>query len=86
MPFSEFLQLVGGSFELRLQDACRLAGINYQTACNQRVRGTFAIPCRKRARNAVTVSTIDLHAYLFGVAPRRGRPCKQLPVEVHDAS
>lgn len=81
MPFNEFFLLVGACFELRLQDACRIAGINYQTACNQRVRGTFPIPCRKRARNAVTVSTIDLHAYLFGVAPRRGRPCKKAQAE-----
>lgn len=85
MPFNDFLVLVGGSFELRLRYACIIAGINYQTACNQRANGTFPIPCRKRARNAVTVSTIDLHAYLFGVGPRRGRPCKQVPVEVCDA-
>lgn len=88
MPFHEFLKLVGGCFELRLQDACRVAGINYQTACNQRNRGVFPLACKKRGRNAVTVSTVELHAYLFGSAPRRGRPCKTAqPKEVHhDAS
>ncbi|WP_027458655.1 hypothetical protein [Dechloromonas agitata] len=90
MTLPEFFALAGSRFEVRLQDACRLAGINYQTACNQRHRGVFPLPVTKRSRNNVVVKIDDLYAYVYGVkavtapvsvAPpavgRRGKPRKE---------
>lgn len=92
MTLPEFFALAGGRFEVRLQDACRLAGINYQTACNQRNRGVFPLPVTKRSRNNVVVKIDDLYAYVYGVktpvtapvsvapapsAGRRGKPRKE---------
>lgn len=91
MQFEHFFLLAGGRFEVRLQDACRLAGINYQTACNQRHRGVFPLPVTKRSRNNVVVKIDDLYAYVYpgaqvaevvsptpAVAPvgRKGKPRK----------
>lgn len=69
MQFEQFFTLAGGRFEVRLQDACRLAGINYQTACNQRNRGVFPLPVTKRSRNNVVVKIDDLYTYVYGVPP-----------------
>jgi hypothetical protein len=92
MQFEQFFTLAGARFEVRLQDACRLAGINYQTACNQRNRGVFPLPVTKRSRNNVVVKIDDLYAYVYGVPPvapetvqpaqpatvgRRGKPRKE---------
>lgn len=65
MQFQQFFVLAGSRFEVRLQDACRLAGINYQTACNQRNRGVFPLPVTKRSRNNVVVKIDDLYAYVY---------------------
>lgn len=92
MQFEQFFTLAGARFEVRLQDACRLAGINYQTGCNQRNRGVFPIPVTKRSRNNVVVKIDDLYAYIYGESPiaatptlavqpaavgRRGKPRKE---------
>ena len=93
MQFTQFFDLAGRRFEIRLQDACRLAGINYQTACNQRHLGVFALPVTKRSRNNVVVKIDDLYAYVYGAQPagsgtpqpavppasvgRRGKPRKE---------
>lgn len=92
MHFDLFFFLAGSCFELRLVDACRLAGINYQTACNKRNRGEFPIPVVKRGRNNSVVRIDDLYAYVYGAPPspacvprsvaqpaavgRRGKPSK----------
>lgn len=65
MQFTQFFDLAGRRFEVRLQDACRLAGINYQTACNQRNRGVFPLPVTKRSRNNVVVKIDDLYNYIY---------------------
>jgi len=96
MQFQQFFDLAGGRFEVRLQEACRLAGINYQTACNQRARGVFPLPVTKRSRNNVVVKIDDLYNYIYPgahcgssavpMAPaapvgRRGKPRKEEVVE-----
>lgn len=90
MEFKDFFEFAGGRFEVRLQDACRLLGINYQTACNQRNRGVFPIPVTKRSRNNVVVKIDDLYRYVYPAQAvsvtipkpaltvgRRGKPRKE---------
>ncbi len=79
MTLPEFFALAGGRFEVRLQDACRLAGINYQTACNQRHRGVFPLPVTKRSRNNVVVKIDDLYAYVYGAKPSFTAPVSVAP-------
>ena len=77
MQFQQFFALAGGRFEVRLQEACRLAGINYQTACNQRHRGVFPLPVTKRSRNNVVVKIDDLYNYVY---PGKQREVAVVPV------
>lgn len=79
MQFEQFFILAGGRFEVRLLDACRLAGINYQTACNQRNRGVFPLPVTKRSRNNVVVKIDDLYAYVYGDKPPVTAPVSMAP-------
>lgn len=75
MDLPTFFRLAGGQFEVRLKDACALAGINYQTACNQRDQGRFPIPVTKRSRNNVVVKIDDLYRYIYPNAAAGASAC-----------
>lgn len=90
MEFPVFFNLVGGVFRVRLDRACALAGVNYQTACNQICRdrkrpvgtpASFPLRVHHAARNVTLVDVRDLFDYLYpqDAVPvvrieRRGKP------------